>query len=221
MLRLNYIYPSIIPILHDFGFNIIDEVAYKIVKKKDHIYINRFNLKIEDKKKLNDSKCNIERVISSSLNGKILSRCRLFSLVYKENLSIKEVMLLRAFIEYIDQSVLELNQGLLLHTVTIYSDISKLFIDYFKARFDPKLTKREKLIKDLESTIEEKIKEVPNIMDDKVLKLTYALIKDLLRTNYFLDNNEAISFKIDTKNYSENLWGLQPNIEAFCLPPGV
>ena len=53
-------------------------------------------------------------------------------------------MLLRAFIEYIDQSVLELNQGSLLHTVTIYSDISKLFIDYFKARFEPKLTKSEK-----------------------------------------------------------------------------
>jgi len=209
---------SIIPILHDFGFNIIDEVAYKIVKKKDHIYINRFNLEIDDKKKMNDSKCNIERVISNSLNGKILSRCRLFSLVYDENLTIKEVMLLRAFIEYIDQCVLELNQGSFLHTITVYSNISKLFVDYFKSKFNPTLTKREKVMKDLEILIEEKIKDVPNIMDDKILKLTYALIKNLLRTNYFLDK-EAISFKIDTKTYSENLRGLQPNIETFVYHP--
>ena len=209
---------SIIPVLHDFGFNIIDEIAYKTVKKKDHICINRFNLEVEDKKKLSDSKCNIERVISSSLNGKILSRCSLFSLVYKENLSIKEVMLLRAFVEYIDQSVLELNQISFLHTATVYSDISKLFVDYFKAKFDPTLSKREKVLKDLEVTIEEKIKDVPNIMDDKILKLTYALIKNLLRTNYFL-HKEAISFKIDTKTFSENLRGLQPNIEAFVYHP--
>ena len=209
---------SIIPVLHDFGFNIIDEIAYKTVKKKDHICINRFNLEVEDKKKLSDSKCNIERVISSSLNGKILSRCSLFSLVYKENLSIKEVMLLRAFVEYIDQSVLELNQISFLHTATVYSDISKLFVDYFKAKFDPTLSKREKVLKDLEVTIEEKIKDVPNIMDDKILKLTYALIKNLLRTDYFL-HKEAISFKIDTKTFSENLRGLQPNIEAFVYHP--
>ncbi len=209
---------SIIPILHDFGFNIIDEVAYKIVNKKKYIYINRFNLKVENKKKLTDSKCNIERVISNSLNGIILSRCRLFSLVYKENLPIKEVMLLRAFIEYIDQSVISLNQASFLHTITLYSDISKLFVDYFKAKFNPKLTKREKSIKNFELKIEEKIKDVPNIMDDKILKLTYALLQNLLRTNYFLDS-EAISFKIDTKSYSEHLKGLQPNIEAFVYHP--
>jgi glutamate dehydrogenase len=41
---------SIVPILHDFGFTIIDEVAYKIKKDKHDVYINRFNLKIDDTK---------------------------------------------------------------------------------------------------------------------------------------------------------------------------
>ncbi|MEA2099465.1 MAG: NAD-glutamate dehydrogenase [Campylobacterota bacterium] len=209
---------TILPILHDFGFTIIDEIAYKIEKNKTDVYINRFNLKIEDSSKISVSKCNIENIISDSLNGVILSRCRLFSLVYNENLSIRKIMLLRAFIEYIDQSVLALNKTTILHTITIHPKISKLFINYFLTKFDPKLTKREKLIKDIQNDIENEIKKVPNIMDDKILKLTYALIQNLLRTNYFL-NNEAISFKIDIKSYSENLKGLQPNIEAFVYHP--
>lgn len=209
---------SIVPILHDFGFVIIDEVSYKINKDKKDVYINKFNLKIDDTKNITESKCNIENVISDSLNGSILQRCKLFSLVYDQNLSIRKVLLLRAMIEYIDQSVIALNQETILHTITQYHHISKLFLDYFVAKFDPKVTKREKLMKDLEVEIEELIKNVPNIMDDKILKLTYALIKTLTRTNYFL-NNPAISFKIDTATYSENLKGLQPNIEAFVYHP--
>jgi len=209
---------TILPLLHDFDFTIIDEVAYKIEQNKKDIYINRFNLEMENTKKITISKCNIENIISNSLNGIILSRCRLFSLVYHENLSIRKIMLLRAFIEYIDQSVLELNQTTILHTITIYSKISKLFTKYFFTKFDPKLTKRDKAIKDIEEELENEIKKVPNIMDDKILKLTYALIKNLLRTNYFL-NNKAISFKIDIQKYSENLKGIQPNIEAFVYHP--
>ena len=209
---------SILPILHDLGFVVIDEIAYKVIKNEKEIYINCFNLKIDDKKNISVSKSNIENVISDSLNGKILSRSKLFSLVYNENLTIREVSLLRAIIEYIDQAVISLNSEAILHTITAHSEISKLFVKYFLAKFNPEITKREKTLKDFESKIEEEIKNVPNIMDDKILKLTYALIQNLLRTNYFLFN-EAISFKIDTKTYSENLRGLQPNIEAFVYHP--
>ena len=209
---------SILPILHDLGFTVIDEIAYKILKDNQDIYINCFNIKIDDTNSISDSKSNIENVISDSLNGKILARTKLFSLVYNENLSIREVLFLRAIIEYIDQAVISLNHETILNTITTHSQISNLFVNYFLAKFDPKLTKRDKVLKDLEIKIEEKIKDVPNIMDDKILKLTYALIQNLLRTNYFL-NYETISFKIDTKTYSENLRGLQPNIEAFVYHP--
>ncbi len=209
---------SIVPILHDFGFTIIDEVSYKVIKNNQDIFISRFNLKIDDISNITVSKYNIEKVISDSLNGLILSRCRLFSLVYDENLSLREVMLIRAFIEYINQSVISVNQEGILNTITVYSQISKLFVEYFLARFDPKLTKREKKIKDIETLIEEKIKDVPNIMDDKILKLTYALIQNISRTNYFL-NHRAIAFKIDTKSYSVNLKGIQPAIETFVYHP--
>lgn len=209
---------SILPILHDFSFVIIDEISYTISNGKQDIHVSKFNLKLEDTKSLKESKLNIQRVISDSLLGETLSRCRLFSLVYSQNLSIREILLLRAMIEYIDQSVISINQEAILNTVTAYPLISKLFVDYFKIKFNPSQSKREKLICELEEKIDLLIKDVPNITDDKILKLTYSLIQNLTRTNYFFDNSE-VSFKIDTQSFSQNLKGVQPKIEIFVYHP--
>jgi glutamate dehydrogenase len=87
-------------------------------------------------------------------------------------------------------------------------------MSYFFTKFSPKLTKREKTMLQLEEKIEEAIKNVPNILDDKILKLTFALLKALLRTNFYFDK-PSIAFKINTQQFAENLKGLQPNLESF------
>ncbi len=208
----------ITPLLHDFGFNIIDEVTYNIDHNKSLIYINRFNLAVENKEKLSTSKNNIETIISNALMQKNFSQCKLFSLVFFENFSIREVTLLRSFIEYVNQAVIAINHDSILYSLISYHKLSKYFIDYFTIKFDPKLKKREEKLKKISQAIEDEIKIVPNITDDKILKLTYAALQAMLRTNYFL-GHESIAFKIDTKSFSENLKGLQPNIETFVYHP--
>ncbi len=215
----NRLYLSdITPILHNFGFRVVDEVTYRLERDHVTLYINRFNLELENTAKIDRARGNIERVITDSLNGRIFSRCTLFSLVYEQNISIREIELLRGVIEYVDQAVLEMNYATILQTMTGYHEIAHLFIEYFKVRFDPACTKREGAVKALEGSLEEKIKQVPNIMDDKILKITYSLFKNMTRTNYFF-GGEAIAFKIDTATFSENLKGLQPNIETFVYHP--
>ena len=66
----------------------------------------------------------------------------------------------------------------------------------------------------MENAFEEKIKQIPQIIDDRILKLTLSFLQSLLRTNYYMDN-ETIAFKIDTQKFGENLKGLQPNLENF------
>lgn len=39
---------SMTPVLHDFGFNIIDEITYTVPKGKDSLHVNRFNIEIDD-----------------------------------------------------------------------------------------------------------------------------------------------------------------------------
>jgi len=205
---------SMTPVLHDFGFKIIDEITYTVPKDDTMVFVNRFNLDIEKLDKLKSSKENIEHIISLALLGKSFDKCRLYALVYLENLSLRQVKLMRAIIEYLDQAVLSLSASGIIQTLNNHHNITKLFVDYFICKFDPDAKHRTACLKSISEEIEESIKAVPNILEDKILKLTYTLLQSLLRTNYFF-NHDAISLKIHTELFSEHLKGIQPKFEIF------
>lgn len=212
---------DITPILHDIGFVIIDEVTYNIEKEKNTIFVARFNLKIKDKneeKKIKESKENLESTITVCLKDSSQVHSQVFSLIFNENFSLRNVLLVKAFIEYLDQAVLAMNSVTILHTLITHHKITACFVNYFTTKFDPSITKREEKLKKLEDQINEDIKKIPQIMDDRILKLTLSFLQSLLRTNFFL-NKETIAFKIDTKQFGENLRGLQPNLENFIYHP--
>ena len=208
---------SVTPILHDIGFMIVDEVTYNIQSDKKTIFVSRFNLNIEtdgDANRIVYAKDNLENVIVSCIKDPAMIHSKVFSLVLNQNFNLRQLCLVRAFIEYLDQAVLTINSATILNTLTNHHTITDLFVDYFITKFDPKIVKRkEKLVKIVEH-IENLIKLIPQIIDDRILKLTLSFLNSLLRTNYFL-NKETIAFKIDTKSFAENLKGLQPNLENF------
>ncbi len=209
---------SITPVLHDFGFTIIDEVTYSIPKDKQTVHVNRFNLDIEHLGKLAASQENIENIISLALLGKSYNKCRLYTLVYLENFSLRQIMLMRTIIEYLDQAVLSLNANIIIQTLNNHHSITDLFLSYFIVKFDPSIKQREAKLKTLVQEIEDKIKDVPNILEDRILKLTYTLLQSLLRTNYFF-TQESIAVKIHTELFSEHLKGIQPKLEIFVYHP--
>ena len=204
----------IMPILHYFGFNIIDEVAFSFEYNQKTVHLKRYNLNLLKIKELTRAKKNIEEVIKQILRGARFKVSRLLSLVCQQNLNLRELFLIKALIDYMNQAVLEVNLGSFIQTVTSHSEMAKLFLDYFDTKFNPQITSRVKKMREIEKNIENSIKKVPNITDDKILKLTYALIQSIVRTNYYLDR-EAIAFKIDTETFAQNLKGIQPKIESF------
>ena len=212
---LDQIYLSAIsPLLHDIGFEIIDELSYKLKRKNTLIYIARFNFNLENSNIVKKSQINIENIITNSLLDESIVNSKVFSLVYKENFSMQKIKLIRALIEYLSQALSNITYQSILLTLTSHSHITKLFIDYFIIKFDPKEKNKENKLKKINLEIDEEIKLIPQIMDDKILKLTLSFLQCLLRTNYFF-NEETIAFKIDTKRYGENLKGLQPNLENY------
>lgn len=205
---------QITPILHDMGFTIIDEVTYNLSKNNELIYITRFNLHLDDTNQIEAARENVENVLSDTLKNETMFHCKLYALIYHQNFSIRHIMLLRGLIEYLDQAVLTLNSATITNTIITHDHIASLFVDYFHAKFEPNFKMREKKIRSLTHKIEENIKVIPEIIDDRILKLMFELLKNLLRTNYFL-NKESIAFKIHTKMFAQNLKGLQPNLENF------
>ncbi|MGM0519964.1 MAG: NAD-glutamate dehydrogenase domain-containing protein [Campylobacterota bacterium] len=204
----------ITPLLHNIGLEIIDEVTYNVNCDEGQVYISRFNLNIPDTKELENAKDNLEHIITYSLKDCTLKHSKAFCLVYKQNLDLRKIKLLRAFIEYIDQAVLTINSATILNTLTTHDSLACLFVKYFITKFKPEIKNRKKQLNEVEDEIKSKIKEIPQIIDDKILNITLLFLKSLLRTNYFLDK-ETISFKVDTKSFGKDLKGLQPNIENF------
>jgi glutamate dehydrogenase len=204
----------ITPLLHSIGFEIIDEVTYNVANNKELIYISRFNLNVEDFEKVEKAKDNLEYIISYSLKDCTIKYSKAYSLVYKENLTLRKIMLIRAFIEYIDQAILTINSATILNTLTRNHSLACMFVKYFITKFEPEIKNRAKSLEEIEDKIKAEIKKIPQIIDDKILNITLLFLKSLLRTNYFLEQ-ETISFKIDTKTFSKDLKGLQPNLENF------
>lgn len=209
---------DITPILHDFAFVVVDEVTYTVMHAKQTIYVCRFNLQLDDIKAFKQAKENIESVITDSLLGRTFSSCRIYSLVYKQNLTLRQLTLLRAFVEYINQAVPSINFDTILNTITAYDALAALLLRYFAARFDPQVKLREKKMAQIDTVIADGIKEVPHIIDDRILKLLFGMLKAMTRTNYYLQR-DAIAFKLDTLAFAEHLHGIQPRIEAFVYHP--
>ena len=212
---------SITPILHDIGFMIIDEVTYNIQRDNQMLFVSRFNLKIDcdgEVSRIEHAKDNIEDIIVRCIKDSSLEHSKAFSLVLNQNFNLRKISLVRAFIEYLDQAVLNINSATVLNTLVSHHTITDLFIDYFILKFSPNITKRDEKIISLEENIQNLIKVIPQIVDDRILKLTLSFLQSLLRTNYFMDK-ETIALKIDTKKFGENLKGLQPNLENFIYHP--
>lgn len=202
------------PLFRHLGFDIIDGVSYTVKVDNKEIFVNRFHLNLEDSKQLRLTQENITQALTQALLEKITIQSQLFSLIYLENLSLREIKLLQAFIEYITQAIANMSHMMIEQTLCKYHAITKLFVDFFLTKFDPNIKKRNTLLDKLKQNILEEIKDVPYITDDQVLKLLFDLLQSILRTNYFFDY-ETIALKIDTQTYKTNLKGLQPNIESF------
>ncbi len=190
---------KIIPILNDIGLEILSE---KLEKDKVIFYIAEdcclLNLK-------NNSQ-NVINIINAVLENKTPT-CPLLSLSLKQNFSLREINLLRTFMRYENQLILEFNIDSIVRALSKYDLLSKLFLEYFKSKFEKKNFD--------ESLIDEELKKVSSD-EDKILKIFYQIIKNTTKTNYFLDK-DTISIKIETKNLKPFLRGIQPNLEMFVF----
>jgi glutamate dehydrogenase len=205
------------PILDSIEFEIEKQVAFDI----DGIFVAKFTLINIDSKLINKNSKHIRSVIARSLNGEMPTKCKLLGLAYRVNFSIREIKLFRALAEYQDQLNPEYNFTQIINRlITNYIEFTKHSLEYFKAKFDPKIKDRETKVKNVRAKLLSSLRDIENINDDKMAKMLLLILDNIVRTNYYL-KKETISFKIETKNIKHLLKGTQPNIEAFVFSKDI
>jgi len=189
-------------ILQNFDISILDSVSFI----NDNIYVYKIKTDIKHIETFLKNKDIFLEILQKALLNELFSLCKLYYMAW-EGLNIREITLLRALIKYQNQLFYEFNENLIISILLNNSKLTKTIIDYFKAKF----TKKDL---SLEIDIEKMLKEISNINEDKIFRVLYTIVKNSVRTNYFL-NKETISFKVETKNFKNILFGMQPNIESY------
>ena len=212
---------DVIPILDDMGLRAISELPFKITPANEEtpIWIHDFLLetseinkpvvinKIKNKFETSFTKIWYKKIDSDALNALVLSAA----------MDWDETIILRSYVRYLKQINYPFGRLFIEKTLIQYPEITRLIIDYFKALHDPLcVSESEKNAVKYISAIEEKMKSVISLDQDRILHSILNLVQSTLRTNYFLrdENGErkpCFAIKLDSKNIYD-----LPAPKPFC-----
>jgi glutamate dehydrogenase len=229
---------SIMPILQNIGFDVVAEQIY-VVKpsfKSEGIWLHQFILNVakDELAMLNVSKKNIEEAFQAMWEGK----CQNDSynqLILKANLNYRQVMLLRAFAEYLYQIKIGYSKEYIGQVLNKHFEIVKQIIDLFYVMFNPKLAneERKELNAEIHASLEKSLSLVYDNIEDQIIRRFIDLVNNILRTNYFIKDDagnikEFISLKINSTEILEmplprpyrEIFVYSPSFEAIHLRGG-
>ena len=216
---------QMMPILENFGLEVIEEHTFKIspkVEDKDVvIWLHNFKVNItnlstssyhEIKSIFEDAilQCWLNKIENDSLN----------KLVLAANISAREVSLIRAYTRYLKQAKFSYSLEFIAEALHKNALMTKLFIDLFVNKYKQQDGSK---VKKIESEILNLIAKVTNLAEDAVLRKFLELVEATLRTNFFqLDDNdqykEYISFKLSSKDIKD-LPLPKPYAEIYVYSP--
>ncbi|MEL6474267.1 MAG: NAD-glutamate dehydrogenase [Pseudomonadota bacterium] len=150
-------------------------------------------------------------------------------LILAASLSSREASLIRALSAFRAQTGQDPARSTQARAFAAHPNLTRSLLALFNARFDPdagtNLDTRAADVAHIETEIEDDLKSVAALDEDRVIRRTAALINAILRTNFFQTGTEgrppeAIAFKIDS-NALEALPAPKPYREIFVCSPEV
>ena len=118
-------------------------------------------------------------------------------LVLSAGLTWREVTVVRAIARYLRQGGTTFSDHYVADSLQAHPGIARLIVELFHARFDP-ATADERAAADLVERIEVEIDAVEGLDQDRILRQFLAVVRAMLRTNYFQGGGKPyLSFKLD------------------------
>ncbi len=190
---------EILPKLNNMGINVLYEEFTTIKVSDKDVYIQRFsidssNLNLENKNALFDAiKDNFETIWDGIMEDDRLNR-----LTTTAAMEWQYIDLLRAMGNYLMQVNFQIKKASLISVLNKYQNISAMLIDYFNAKFSPKLSSTAD-IDDIYSGIKMSLETINDIHEYRIMHSMLNIIDSMIRTNFFKKRSyHYISFKIDS-----------------------
>ncbi|MFN3234518.1 MAG: NAD-glutamate dehydrogenase [Gammaproteobacteria bacterium] len=219
---------DVLPILEDMGLRVLGEQMSRMtLPDGSHIWTNDFEMVQVENKNLEIEQVaeNFQEAFSkiwfSQAEDDSLNR-----LVLEAKLTWKETALLRAYARYLKQVGFTFSQDYIAEALYHNPDISRMLVQLFKERFDPKAKKHdEKVLNRYIEKIEKSFDSVASLDEDRILRRILDLILATVRTNYYImsedgDDKPYLSLKFKPEMIPE-LPLPKPMFEIFVYSPRV
>ncbi len=210
---------DVIPILENMGLRVLGEEPYTIERSDGQsFWIHDFQLKFSSQSSEHEFriiKSAFEEAFEKIWRGE--SESDSFNrLILAIGINWREVNLLRAYANYMKQTLFHLSLDYIADTLFAFPKISLDILNLFSGKFDPKLKenldKRETSFAKLRKEIEESLESIKVLNQDKVFRRYLDLISATSRVSFY-QKDKAGSFK------SAISLKLQPSLVADIPEP--
>ena len=218
---------AVLPMLENFGLRVIDESPYRIqcssgqvhwVMDFSMLHSNSQNLDMESAQLLFQDA--FAKVWHNNLEDDPFNR-----LVLGAGLTGRSVTILRAYAKYMRQTGSSFSITYMANTLAKYPTIAKILIDLFAIRFNPNKKRNQKKEEALLADIKERLDQVSNLDDDRIIRRYLDMILATLRTNFYQKDAQGedkpyMSFKLLPELIPDMPLPL-PKFEIFVYSPRV
>src|SRR5262245_34383234 len=214
---------DVLPLFENMGVEVADERPYPIVPQgRDGVWIYDFGLTYAGEGDLSAGgvRESFQDTFVRAWRGEVENDAY-NRLVLGGALTWREITVLRAIGKYLRQARITYSDQYIEQALVAHPEIARLLVALFQARFDPRRGDREDATEVAERIVEA-IDAVESLDQDQILRMFLAVIKAILRTNYFQSGpTEAathLSFKLDP---TELRWlpEPRPRFEIFVYSP--
>ncbi len=218
---------DVLPTFENMGARVIDEHPYEITPTgSGPLWIYDFGLRgaAQDVEAVRDA---FQDTFLGVWRGE-LENDGFNALVIRAGLTGREITILRGIAKYLRQAGIAFSDRYMEQTLLAHPEIAALLVRMFVARLDPRDREsgaREALAQGVEEALEHAIDEVASLDQDRILRSFLAVVRAILRTNYFRPGDDGrsrpfLSFKLDPAKVP--LLPLpRPRFEIFVYSPRV
>ncbi|MGZ4167609.1 MAG: NAD-glutamate dehydrogenase [Solirubrobacteraceae bacterium] len=220
---------DVVPTFEHMGATVVDERPYEVSPSGlSPVWIYDFGLSA-DPQGLARAGTAFADVIIAVWSGH-LEDDRLNGLVMGAGLTGREITIIRAILRYLRQAAVAFSDAYMTRTLLRHPMIAVALVRLFEARFDPDGADRARS-EALIAEIEHEIDDVQSLDEDRILRSFLAVVRAMLRTNYFRFDPETrppdppsplgyLSFKLDPSGL-DLLPRPRPRFEIFVYSPRV